>query len=115
MSCNQISRFSDATAADVVFTDSASTTGGFVMSAHSGATLLVSAASSTPTTLEFGTRLSKEDSSYFTACDSTGATVTMSVEAGKSYPIPSAMFATRYVTALAQTGATVTCKIVMKG
>lgn len=111
-----ITRSSNKTSVGVVFTDSAATTGGFAYALYAGAMLSVSATSSGgAVTLTFGSRLSSDGGTLFAAMDDSGSAVTMTVEPGKCYPLPDALFAAIYVTATAASGATVTCTVTLKG
>lgn len=111
---SQITRFNDGTSQDVVFTSSASTTGGFNLAVYAGAMLLVSATSTgSAITLTFLTRAREQDSASFTVADSSNAPVTLSVQANRAYNLPDELFAAGYVLATTASG-TVTCRVVTK-
>lgn len=111
-----IVRFQDSTTQDVVFTNSASATGGFGLAMHSGGMLLVSATSSgSAITLTFRAKLREQDATSFVVCNSSNTPVTMAVQPGRCYPIPDELFAAAHVIATtANTGETVTCRIAVK-
>lgn len=109
-----IVRFNDGTSQSVVFTDSASTTGGFNLAVFSGATLLVSATSTgDPVTLTFVTKGKADDADSFVVSSSTNAPVTLEIQPGRAYALPDELFACAYVMATTDAG-TATCKVVVK-
>jgi hypothetical protein len=116
MAVHQISRFGAAGASDVVFTNSASTTGGFGYALHSGGLMYVAATSTgAAVTLTFGSR-SVKDGPYFVAHDSSNNPVTLTVEPGKCYQVPDEVFAAPFVSATCNgLGETVTVKVALKG
>ena len=109
-----IIRYNDATTQNVVFTNSAATTGGFAMNVFAGAMLLVSATSTgSAITLTFLTKNRPEDADAFTVADSSNAPVTLAVQPGRAYALPDQLFAANYVMATTASG-TVTCRVVTK-
>lgn len=115
MAVQQISRFATSGTSDIVFTDSESTTGSFAYAIHGGALLYVSATSTgAAVTLTFGSRPEK-GGAFFVAADSSNAPVTLDVEPGRCYQLPDEVFAAPMVSATTPAGATVTCKVAVKG
>lgn len=111
-----IIRYPDVTRQSVVFTNSTSTTGGFNLAVFSGAMLLVSATSTGGAiTLTFRTKAAEQESDLFSVANSLNALVTLTVQPGRAYSLPDDLFAATYVLATtANTGETVTCRVVTK-
>lgn len=109
-----ITRYNDGTTQGFVFTNSAATTGGFAMAIFSGAMLLVTATSTGGAiTLTFWAKARQEDADAFVVADGSNNPVTLSVQPGRAYAIPDALFAAGYVMATTASG-TVTAKALTK-
>lgn len=99
----------------VTFTAEAASTGGFNMGIYSGATLLViSTPASEPTLLTFGTRIESNSDSHYVMADGENTPISITVQPGRAYAVPDALFACSWVTALTSAGS-VTCQLVVKG
>ncbi len=114
---SEIRRFHDKSSQPVVFTDSTSTSGGFVMSSCSGALLLVDSVVNGPTvTLNFHARASSDSPTAYTVASATNTAIAVVVQSGRCYALPDALFAAGYVQATTGTaGQTVSCFVQMKG
>lgn len=112
---SQITRFNDLTTADVVFTDSQSTTGGFNLAVYGSGLIMVTATSTgSAVTVTFGARTGLGQPTFFTAANSSNSPVTLAMAPGRCYAIPSELLGAAYVTGTAASGATVTCTVHVK-
>jgi len=117
MNVASIQRFTNSTSQAVVFTDSASTTGGFVLGPYSGAMLLVSATSTSgEVTLEFLAKSAREAANSFSVRDKDNAVIAIKVSPDRAYSLPDELFAAGFVMATTgSAGQTATCQVLLKG
>lgn len=110
-----IARASDKSRVNVVFTSDAATTGGFAFALFAGALIEVDATSTgNAVTLTFGARPQSSSTEFVVAADDSNSPITLTVQPGRCYALPDALFAASYVAATTGAG-TATCTVFLKG
>lgn len=89
----------------IVVTDNPATTGGFSLNIHAGAMLMVDSVSAGGTvTMSFYVKADERFAEQYLYCDASNTAVTLTIQAGRCYELPSGLFASRYIQPVVSSG-----------